>query len=1094
MRTLVRSLIIGLCLGIATLGSTSLALAQTGLATITGIVTDNTAGAVPGLTVTATNKETGVAYTGVTSDAGVYTITSVPIGSYVVQAEMQGFKTVQSTISVSAAQTARVDFKLELGTVSETIEVIATGAVLQTENAVVGTKLEREQVEKLPIQGRNAAAASLFSAGAVTPNPQSFTSLKNTGGGRPYVNGQREQANNFTLDGVDMNDAIDNLMPYQPSPDALEQVSVETNNYSPETGNVGGAIINMVIKSGTNRISGNAFNYWRDSSLAATPWHINRAGGKKAEFNRDIFGGTIGGPIAQNKVFFFADYQGGRQDQPPADAFRTVAPDEFRRGDFSSLLTRATPIIIRDPQTGQAFPNNQVPTSRFSPFARALFANEALYPRANVSRGLADFRNNYVGKTAEKQETNQFDAKIDINASSRDKLFFRVSKQTHQVNPGATAFPLEFVAASENPFWSVGANWNKIFGTSLVNDLLVGYNNNEFNSALTDLNNIGMLNNQLGIGGSQPIAGLSEVRLAAAGDMSFIGNIGGASNTANKVYQINERLTWVRSRHTLKFGGSWNYYQMERYYAGNNGQLGFISYNLSSFTGYPFADFLLDQVSGKGRGSVAEPWTQLQHRVGIYAADDFKATDNLTLNLGLRWAYTSPLVEKDDRQANFDLTNATQLIAGQNGNSRALYNAYKKGWEPRLGFAYRKGDRWVFRGGYGISQYMEGTGANLRLPLNPPFFSESEARYDTSGGASTIATGFEGLAVLDRPSGQLRAWDPNLRPQFSQQWNFFAEYLIGQKSSINVGYVGSDTDHLVTPVDGNQPLPGTGPTSTWPAAQSRRPLFVFNPLIQSISTTAARGRSNYHGLQTSFKQRPIQGLEFLANYTWSKTMTNNLGYYGAGGQQSGFGAVVAAASAYPQNSYDIDADYGPAFFDATHVFSLSGSYELPIGKDRKYGANMNRVLDTAIGGWSTSFAVIARTGFPITVTNGANPSLQTSRGSERPDRIGDGAVDNPTLERWIDRAAFVGAPAGEFGDAGVGILRAPGYWNIDLSISKRFATFGRQFLMFRGEMFNALNHPNFGPPERNIQSVNFGTITNIVGDPRLVQLVVKYSF
>jgi hypothetical protein len=1094
-RTLVRSLFIGLCLSIATLGSASMALAQTGLATITGIVTDNTAGAVPGLTVSATNKETGVAYTGVTSDAGVYTITSVPIGSYVVSAEMQGFKTVQSTISLSAAQTARVDFKLELGTVSETIEVIATGAVLQTENAVVGTKLERDQVEKLPIQGRNAAAASLFSAGAVTPNPQSFTSLKNTTGGRPYVNGQREQTNNFTLDGVDMNDAIDNLVPYQPSPDALEQVSIETNNYSPETGNVGGAIINMVIKSGTNRFSGNAFNYWRDSSMAATPWHINRAGGKKADFTRDIFGGTIGGPIAQNKVFFFADYQGGRQDQPPADAFRTVAPDEFRRGDFSSLLTRSTPIQLRDPLTGQPFVNNQIPISRFSPFARALFANETLYPRANVSRSISDFRQNYVGKTAEKQSTNQFDVKIDWNASARDKMFVRVSKQTHEVNPGATAFPLEFVAASENPFWSVGANWNRIFGTSLVNDLLVGYNNNEFNSALTDLNNVGMLNNQLGIGGSQPIPGLSEVRFAPlTSDITFIGNLGLASNTANKVFQIAERLTWVRSRHTLKFGGTWNYYKMQRYYGGNNGQLGFIGYNSASFTGFPFADFLLDQVSGKGRGSVAEPWTQLQHRVGIYAADDFKLSDNLTLNLGLRWAYTSPLVEIDDRQANFDLTNATQLIAGQNGNSRALYNAYKNGWEPRLGFAYRKGDRWVFRGGYGISQYMEGTGANLRLPLNPPFFFESEARYDTTSGASTIQTGFDGLQALDRPSGQLRAWDPNLRPQFSQQWNFFVEYLVGQKSSINIGYVGSDTDHLVTPVDGNQPLPGTGPTSTWLPIQNRRPLFQFNPLITSISTTAARGRANYHGLQTSFKQRPIQGLEFLANYTWSKTMTNNLGYYGAGAASTGFGAVVNAQSAYPQNSYDIEADYGPAFFDATHVVSLSGSYELPIGKDRKFGSQMNRALDTAIGGWSTSFAVVARSGFPITVTNTGNPSLQASRATERPDRIGSGEVDNPTVDRWIDRAAFVSAPAGEFGDSGVGILRAPGYWNLDISISKRFATFGRQFLLFRGEMFNALNHPNFGPPERNIASTSFGTITNVVGDPRLVQLVVKYSF
>jgi hypothetical protein len=1081
-RTLVRNLVIGLCLGIATLGSATMALAQSGLATVTGIVTDNTGGSVPGLTVTATNQATNIAYTGVTNDAGNYIITSVPIGSYVISVDMQGFKSVQSKAELQASQTARVDFRLELGSVEERIEVVATGAVLQTENAVVGNQLEREQVEKLPVQGRNLAAASLFTAGVTTPNPGSFNNLKNTGGGRPYVNGQREQGNNFTLDGVDMNDAIDNLVPYQPSPDAVEQVRVETNNYSPELGNVAGAIINMVIKSGTNSVSGNGFYYWRDNDQAATPWNIKRAGGKKADFNRKIFGGTVGGPIAKNKLFFFFDYQGGRQNELPADTFVTVVPNEWRNGDLSSLLARG--LTVRDPQTGQPFPNNQIPTSRFSPFARALFANEALYPRANVSRPLSDFRQNYVGKNAAEEQVNQFDVKTDWNASSRDKVYLRYSRQTHERNPQSTSMPLVFTANTENPFWSVGANWNRIIGTAIVNDLLIGFNDNGFNSFPLDYRGLGNVNSQLGIGGVQPIPGLSEVRMG--NDLTNIGTLAIGSNTANRVFQINERLTWVKSRHTLKFGGTWNYYQMERYYAGNNGQLGFIGYG-NIFTGQAFADFLLDQVSSKGRGSLTSPWTQLQHRVGLYVADDFKASDNLTLNLGLRWGYTSPLVEKDDRQANFDLTNATQLLAGQNGNSRALYEPYYKGWEPRLGVAYRKGENWVFRGGYGITQYMEGTGANLRLPLNPPFFVESQSGYDLTTGPASISTGFEGLTALDRPSGQLRAWDPNLRPQFTQQWNVFAEYLIGSRSSINLGYVGSTSDNLVTPVDGNQPLPGTGPVSTWLPSQQRRPLYQFNPLITSISTTASRGRANYHGLQTTFKQRLWNGLDFLANYTFSKTMTNNLGYYGSTG--------VQANSAYPLNSYNIEGDYGPAFFDATHNFSLSGSYELPFGKDRKFGSDWNRAIDAVAGGWGLSMAYRAYSGFPITVIDGSNPSQQLSRANERPNRIGDGSVDDPNVDRWLDRSAFVSPPLGSFGDSGVGIVRAPNFWNLDLSLSKRFATFGRQYFMFRAEAFNVLNHKNMAPPERNIQSTAFGTITAAtIGDSRIVQFVAKYYF
>lgn len=1057
------------------------AWAQSGLATVTGIVTDTQGAAVPGVLVTATNTATSVPYTGVSNDAGVYTINAMPIGAYQVKVELQGFKSVTINVAVSAGQTARVDATLEVGSLTESVEVTATSAILQTENAVVGAKLDRDQVEKLPIQGRNLSTAALYTTGVTTPNPSSFNSLKNTGGGRPYVNGQREQGNNFMLDGVDMNDAIDNLIAYQPSPDAVEQVSVETNNYSPEQGNVAGAIINMVLKSGTNRVQGNGFYYWRDNDLAATPWATNRAGGRKANFSRDIFGGTVGGPISKGKLFFFADYQGGRQEIPPADSFTTVIPDPWRTGDLSSLL--ANNIVVRDPLTGQPFPNNQIPASRISEFARNLLANESLYPRANVGRALSDFRQNYLGKSASSERTNQYDFKVDWNASANDKMYVRYSRQTHFSETEQTAMPLLYGSISENPFWSVAGNWNRIFGAGIVNDLLIGYNDNSFNSAPLDLRGLGALNNQLGIGGSQPIPGLTEVRMG--NNVSNIGTIGLGSNTNNGVFQINERLTWLKGRHTLKFGGSWNHYVMDRYYSGNNGQLGFIAYN-GAFSGVAFADFLLDQVSTKGRGSLTEAWTHLQNRIAFYVADDYKITDNLTLNLGLRWGYTSPLVEKDDRQANFDLTNANQLLAGQNGNSRALYEPYYNGWEPRMGAAYRMGDKWVFRGGYGITQYMEGTGANLRLPLNPPFFFESQIDFDRTSGAGTISTGFEGLQALDRASGVVRAWDPNLRPQFTQQWNAFAEYLLGPRASINIGYVGNKSTNLVTPIEGNQPLPGTGDPSTWAALQTRRPLYQYNPLITNISTTASRGRSDYHALQTTFRQRMTKGFEFVANYTLGRANSNNLGYYGSGG--------VASEGAYPVNSYDIEANYGPAFFDAKHIFSMAGSYQVPIGRDRTYGASMAKPLDWVVGGWDASFAITAHTGYPITVQDSSNPSLQATRSTVWPDLIGDPVPSDQSITMWLNRSAFQSAARGTFGNAGVGVARAPKYWNADFSLSKRIVTFGRQYLQIRGEAYNVFNHPNFGPPDRNIQSQTFGTITSTIGDPRIVQLVAKYYF
>ncbi|CAN5591658.1 hypothetical protein BH23ACI1_BH23ACI1_21160 [soil metagenome] len=1051
------------------------AAAQTGLATVTGIVSDESGGAVPGLTVTATNVETNIAYTGVTNSAGNFVITAVPIGTYLVVAELQGFKGAQSRVVLSAGQTARLDFRLALGAVQERVEVTATGAVLQTENAVVGSQVTREQVEKLPLQTRELSSLTFYVAGSTTTNPSGS-------GGRPQVNGQRPQANSFMVDGIDSNEAINNNIYYQPSPDAVEQVSVETLNYSAELGNVAGAIVNMVLKSGTNQFRGNGFWYWRDNRLAATPWAVNRAGGVKSRFSRDIFGGTFGGPVVRDTLFFFGNFQGTRSETPPNNAFVTVVPDAWRQGDLGSLLSRG--IIVRDPLTGQPFPNNQVPVERFSPFARALFADESLYPRANVVRPLSDFRQNYQGATSSSGTSNQFDVKMDWNASSQDKVFVRYSRLGGGSDPGAPVLPVQFNRGANNDFWSMGANWNRIFGSSVVNDLLIGYSDGSTYGDYLDPNGLGKLNTRLGVPGDQALRGLVNIRWG--NDLTQIGNAETGTNNANRVFQISERLTWLRGRHTLKFGGSWNHYASDSIYPGNNGANGFISYANFNFTGSSFSDFLLDQVSLKGRGMPDSEWTHIQHRVAFYAADDFKVRDNLTLNLGMRWAYTSPFVEKNDRQANFDLTNAAHLLANQNGNSRALYDPYYKGWEPRLGFAYRKGDRWVVRGGYGITQLMEGTGANLRLPLNPPFFFESEVAYDRTSGPGTITTGFEGLRALDRPSGQVRAWDPGVRPQFTQQGNFFVEYLLGNRSSVNVGYVGSVSTHLITPIDGNQPLAGTGDPSTWLPVQQRRPLYQFNPALASISTTASRGRATYNALQSTFKRRLSGGLDVVANYTFSKALSNNRGYFGTG--------PVAGDGAYPRDSNNIDLNYGPAWFDARHLFSMAGSYDLPFGRQRQFGSGWNRAVDAVAGGWSLSFAGIARTGFPITVTDSAGRSLRASRSREHPDRIGSGKVDNPTVDRWIDRDAFQSPALGQLGNSGVGILRMAGYWNVDLAVRKQFATTGRQYLLFTAEMFNALNHVNLGPPQANIQSTVFGTITSSVGDPRIVQFVVKYYF
>ena len=659
--------------------------------------------------------------------------------------------------------------------------------------------------------------------------------------------------------------------------------------------------------------------------------------------------------------------------------------------------------------------------------------------------------------------------------------------QRHEARPQATVMPLVFATFASNPSWSVAANWNRILGTSVVNDLLVGINDNTVDSYPLDMLGLGDVNAQLGIGGGQPMPGLSEIRMG--NNVSNIGNLAVASNTANRVYQINERLTWVRGRHALKFGGSWNYYQMERYYSGNNGQLGFIAYNSFNFTGAAFADFLLDQVSLKGRGSLAEPWTHLQNRVGFFVADDYKVRDNLTINAGLRWGYMSPLVEQDDRQANFDLANAQLQLAGQNGNSRGLYKAYYGGWEPRFGAAYRHGDRWVFRGGYGITQFMEGTGANQRLPLNPPYFFESQVPFDRTSGAGTIASGFDGLRPLDTPSGQVRVWDPNLKPQFTQQWNVFTEYLLGAKSSINVGYVGNTSKNLIMTIDANQPLPGTGAREHLAAAAQRRPWFPFNRDITLAVMTTSRGRSNYHALQTTFKQRPVAGTGVRGELHVRQGDVEQPRLLRRDRRGRGGRELVADEQLRHRG------ELRPRVLRRAARRLARGELRAAV----RTGARVRLVVEPR-----------ARRGRrrlgPELRADGAHRLSDHGDRRLRPVAPGDARLraSEPDRQRGsrrsladpLDRSRGVRLRAARHRSAtraSASCARRATGTSI-MSASKRVATFGRQYLLFRAEMFNALNHPNFGPPDRDIQSQNFGTINSTVNDARVVQMVLKYFF
>jgi hypothetical protein len=405
--------------------------------------------------------------------------------------------------------------------------------------------------------------------------------------------------------------------------------------------------------------------------------------------------------------------------------------------------------------------------ARFSPVARAILANDrrSLPNRPGVS-------NNLVTGSADKQRAHQGDVRS-TPTSRRDQVLraFLVPAFLHP-EPERAALESQLTGTNNSPFLGLAFNWNRTISASSVNEFLFGYTKVKFQTQNTDWAGIGDANATVGIPGGQVIPGLSAFNITGAGGF---GSAGIQEFNDIKSYQFSDKYTMFKGRHQLKFGGRWLYQRQGFSYSGNEGILGHFDYS-GAFTGFGFADFLLDDVSLKGKGGAVSPFTHLQNRVGVYGQDDFRMRNDLTLNLGLSWEYTSPLVEKDDRQSNIDLQTGQLLLAGQGGNSRALYDAFYGGFEPRLGLAWTPADKWVVRGGFGIVQYMEGTGKNLRLPANPPFNFEGQRSYDKTSGAGSAAAGFQDVtpSTTGGPGTLYRIFAPVVRPKFTKQWNIIS--------------------------------------------------------------------------------------------------------------------------------------------------------------------------------------------------------------------------------------------------------------------------------------------------------------------------------
>jgi hypothetical protein len=1069
-------------------GCCSAALAQTITGSISGTVTDSGGSALVGAKVSATATATGAVFPTQTNGNGIYSLQFLPVGQYSVAIEANGFQSSMiGPFVLEVAQQAHIDAKLNVGNVVEKVVVTSAQPILNVEDSTSGDTITENTASEMPLQGRNFSSLTLLTAGAIKPNPSALNSVtrSNYNGGF-FVNGNREQSNNYTLDGADINEAIDNYIGYSPNVDAIGEMKVITGNSTAEYGNANGGQVVMVTKSGTNQFHGNASWFLENQNLNADAW-VNKHFGTinpTTPFNRSIFGGTLGGPIKRDKLFFFVDYQGAKQHTSAVVNY-TVPTPNMRNGI----------VPIKNPD-GTVTQNTFTITNKA---AQYLLEHPELYPLPNTQgSGSALFpSNNYTGSEKQFVNNDQGDVKIDWRARSNDLISGRFSIGREFDGTSSVSIPTEIVHDNNDPYTGFIVNWAHTFSPTLVSESRAGVGRTRYINQVADPSGKwGTTGNQkLGIPGTQTFPGFSGLVFSGGTNVSIIGAAygGPVSDSIVNALTYGENVIWQRGRHALKFGGQALRYQENRFCACGHGVLGSFSYN-GQFTGDSWADFLTDQSYTDGQAVASGFWGQRQWRDALFVQDDFRLRPNLTINLGMRWEYDQPLYEVNNKQSNLNIHTGTISYAGKNGASRALYSAFLGGFMPRVGFAFsprRFDERLVVRGGYGITNFLEGTGANLRLTLNAPFFLDGTQNAG-SGPGLTVEDGFPRPADPNVYAGTVRAWDPNLKPALVQQYNLTTETQVAKDTSLTVAYLGQIGTHLVDPREGNQ---RTCPTCPLPVTSLQPNLGA----ITNVSYTESEGTMNYNALQITGRKHAGNGLELLANYTFSKTLSNNLGYYGSGG--------VASMSAYWQDAYNGRADYGLAFFDAKQNFSFSSTYELPFGRGELFGGNWNRAENTLLGGWKLAATASLHSGFPITMS-----STQYYHANQRTDRAnhhGNLKITGRSVDHWFGvdpsatpcatdtynhNCAYGEESSTGFGTAKVSSERAPGYKDLDMAASKAFAITEGSKLEFRADLFNILNTTSLGPPDANVSSATWGQITSTNSTERQIQLALKYTF
>jgi hypothetical protein len=1037
---------------------------------LTGRITDATAAVIPGAEITVTSEDTGIRRDTTSNELGYFVVPLLQPGRYSVMVQKAGLRPIrQSGITLEVDQAARLDFVMEVGSVSESIQVSANVTLVDTQSSTLKSVVDERRIKELPLNGRDATQLVLLLPG-VYGTVRDNSGLRQAGSGRGIVqagvasNGARGNMVNYTLDGTTHNDTYTNVALAFPNPDALQEFSVQTNNFSAESGRSAGAVVTAVTKSGTNSLHGSLFEFHRNGAVNARNFFAPRPDGLK----RHQFGGTVGGPIWKDHTFFFFSHQETRQRSRPSDATTTVLTEAQRRGDFSAFSGN-----IIDPATGQPFPGKQIPITRMNPLTKTILDKLIPLP-TEPATGLLRY------SVPASSDLRQSVLKIDHQFSTKDTLSGRYLYNYYSEPANDVALVFATRGTRTTPNHNLEFTQTHVFSPTLMNQAQYSFTRREDVGTpvwTTGFADLGMRN----VFTDTPY---KNFNLSVTG--AFSASVTEAIRTQPNAYTIADNLRWTKGRHEMSMGFEYRKQSLDKNFRWLLDPA--MTFD-ASITGYGVADFFIGRPSLLDQMAYGEVGVQDFPVYIAFFQDNIKVTPKLTVNVGLRYEPSIPYRDEGNRVSVFRpglksqvFVNAPTglLFVGDPGVPERGTKSDMNNFAPRVGFAWAPANRTSIRAAYGIfydsspmsaiTNVFQGVapfGTRLRLrpppgPFDDPFL-----------GANPFPMQFPPPKDIAFPNGVAAAtWPEQYVTGYLQSWHFTIERELIPNWLFRIAYAGSKGTKLLQGEELNPPayIPGQ---STAANISQRRP---YGPALDTIRLVNGTGSSNFNSMQLSVDKRFSKGMTLQANYTWGKSID-----YGSGGGTQ-WPSFTPGAPWY---------DRGLSDFHHEHRFVASGLWELP-----SLTGTMP-LVKWVLGGWQTSGSMILQSAAAFSVQAGRDNSL-TGFGN-RAQQVGDPSRSarqdpnrDPVLE-WFNTRAFVHNAPGTYGNSGRNIVFGPGLANVDLSVAKFFSVSERVRLQVRGEFFNLFNHTNFNEPNSTITAATYGRITSAL-DPRILQFGLKLVF